>query len=167
MFASTVWPFIVRLGGGPRLTNGALALALVGGLCAQGALAAVGDRSPYQTFRSTSCTATVQCSVDFNPAPVNYRVEITNESCLFISALSAQITSAQFAVIDDTGATIVTDFGVPFATSSDQAQYYSALNNQTLLYVKSGAKVRVTTTWTSMADVKLQCKLAGMKVTVR
>jgi hypothetical protein len=86
MSGFTVSLTVVRMGGASRIITGALAFALLGGFMVQGTLAASGDRTPYQQFRSTSCTASNQCSVDFKPVPTNSRVEITNESCLFTSS---------------------------------------------------------------------------------
>jgi hypothetical protein len=147
---------------GFRIPAVALACALLDGLTAQVAFAAVGDRVPYQELKSATCAAADQCSVDFKPVGVNRRLEVTSVSCLLF-AEAAGFKYVKFVVLDAAGAVVMTDFGA----LGDRSDPYASLNNQTFFFAKPGEKIRAITIANVVSNLKLDCKIAGVKVTLQ
>jgi hypothetical protein len=144
---------------GFRIPAVALACAMLDGLTAQAAFAAVGDRVPYQELKSATCAAADQCSVDFKPVGVNRRLEVTSVSCLlFVEAASMKYV--KFVVLDAAGAVVMTDFGA----LANRLDPYWSLNNQTFFFAKSGEKIRAIMNAGGVSNLKLDCKIAGVKV---
>jgi hypothetical protein len=156
---------------GFRIPAVALACALLDGLTAQAAFAAVGDRVPYQELKSATCTGAHECSVDFKPVGADRRLEVTSVSCL-LRTTDGPPVSVKFLVLDAAGTTVMTDFGVPIQTGNDGLPggfHFWTLNNQTFFFVKPGGKIRAVMTGPSdtVFDLGLDCKIAGEKVRVQ
>jgi hypothetical protein len=80
-------------------------------------------------------------------------------SCSFF-AENTSVKYVKFVVLDAAGAVVMTDFG---ALAPQSAPYWT-LNNQTFFFAKAGEKVRAIMIAGGVDNLKLDCKIAGVKV---
>ena len=153
------------------LTRNLLALTALAGLFSSAAatlaVAAVGDRIPYQENKSNVCGDAGSCSVEFNTVPGARRMEITSVSCgIFTSGgfNAPNVAAMNFAVLNAAGTIILTDFTVPVRTGVTSFGASFAVNNQTLFFVPPGGKVRAVMIAATVSGLDFTCKIAGVRV---
>lgn len=160
-----------------RLPAFVRASAVLGGLVAgvafaAPALAAVGDRIPFQQFRSKVCPAGGICSANFGVVPANSRFEVKSVSCFLFTQDddgSPFVSSVEFAVLNATGEIIMHDFAIPVFEGYNSGSGASfAVNNETFFFAPPGGRVRVVMSTTHpTTGLELDCKIAGERVVVQ
>lgn len=168
-------PTAVRLvSPGSRFPASARTSVVLGGLVAAAAfaapaLAAVGDRIPFQEFKSKACRSAGICSTDFSAVPANARLEVNSVSCFLFrqrDLLNAGAT-LEFAVLNAAGKIVMSDYGVPRDAGHTDFGHFHAVNNKTFFLAPPGGRIRVVMVSTNTTGMQLDCKIAGEQVIVR
>ena len=119
--------------------------------------------APFQWYSdNASCPNQSLCEMDLPVVPINRVVTIASVSCLIVhGSQSVEILYAQGLVVGPGGNTNLRDTFVPVLTGKGPLGSYFSFNQQTLLVVRAGSRVRISIATDAISSFFLQCKVAG------
>lgn len=144
--------------------TGILLAGLAAAAFASPALAAIGDRIPFQQFRQQICPDAGICSVNFNVVQPGSRLEVNSVSCsLFVAGAhpAPDVAVLDFVVFNAAGTIVMHDYAVPHLTATTQFGRSFAVNNKTFFFAPPSGVVQVVMVATDVAGLELNCKIAG------
>ena len=159
MFSVRVSPLVARL-------LGCLALCLTVFLGNLAPTPASASNLAFQQYKSAVCNFSL-CQVDFAPPPAGKRIEITSESCEYVThSSSSKIVESEFDMVDTGNNIVLQEFLVPVLKSSLPVlgDRYAA-NQTTLIYVPPTYHLRARLSVSQNTGETVSCKLAGTIVT--
>lgn len=158
----------------------ACAIAVLGGLVTAPApaLAAVGDRIPFQGFTGRVCQDTAICSASFDVVPAGSRLEINSVSCFLLrgarpvdtisGGLGQGVANLDFAVLNAACEVILRDHAVADYLASNEFGSFWSANHSSFFLVPPGGRVHAVMVSSKVKrSLQINCKIAGEQVMLR